>query len=203
MGMEVFFQYIDTYKYLAIFLIAVFEGPLVCLFAGFLVFSGHLSIVPTYITVVLGDFVPDVIYYYIGVYGDKKKLIEKYGSKFNFISANINLLRKLWHEHGRKTMFLSKLSFGLSVPFLISAGLVKMPLKKFISLCLPITLFQHIIILTIGYHLGFSFAIAEKYIKLGYITVTLLFIIVIILYAIFIKYARKEIEEIEKEEKII
>ena len=203
MDTAVFFQHIENYKYLAIFLIAVFEGPLVCLFAGFLVFSGYLSIIPTYITIVLGDFIPDVVYYFIGVYGDKKKLIEKYGSKFNFISANINLLKKLWHEHGRKTMFFSKLAYGLSTPFLISAGLVKMPFKKFINLCLPITLFQHIIIMTIGYHLGYSFAVAEKYIKFGYVTVAILFVIVIILYAVFAKYARKEIEEIEKEEKII
>ncbi|MGB8816235.1 MAG: hypothetical protein WCC74_03340 [Minisyncoccia bacterium] len=203
MDASTIFQYVVTYKYLALFVIAFFEGPLVCLFAGFMVFSGYLSIIPTYITMVLGDFTPDVIYYYFGVFGDKKKLIEKYGKKFIFISTKIELLKKMWDEHGRKTMFFSKLAYGLSTPFIISAGLVKMSLKRFVSLCLPITLFQHIIILAIGYHLGYSYAIAEKYIKLGYVAVAVTLIIVIIFYVIFAKYAKKEIEEIEREEKII
>ena len=201
--MSAILQFVFTYKYFALFVLAFFEGPLVCLFAGFMVFTGKLEVIPTYITMVLGDFIPDVIYYYIGVFGDKKRLIEKYGHKFKFITANVNLLTKLWNDHGRKTMFFSKLAYGLSTPFLISAGLVKMKLKKFVSLCLPITLIQHIIILAIGYHLGYSYTIAEKYIKLGYVAVAVLIIILIIIYALFAKYAKKEIAEIEKEENII
>ena len=93
MDTAVFLQYIVSYKYLALFVIAVFEGPLVCLFAGFLVFSGYLSIIPTYITMVLGDFIPDIIYYFIGVYGDKKKLVEK-----GFVKVNFTLMVEIWSK---------------------------------------------------------------------------------------------------------
>lgn len=201
--MDIALQYIDTYKYLALFALAFFEGPLVCLFAGFLVYSGNLSVIPTYITLVLGDFIPDVMYYYIGVLGDKTKFINKYRQKFSFINTKIELLAKLWHEHGRKTMFFSKLAYGLSTPFLISAGLVKMKIKRFVNLCLPITMIQHAIILTIGFYLGHSYFVGEKYLKLGYLVVGIAVFVVIILYMIFAKYAKKEIEEIEKEEQII
>ncbi len=203
MSLDLAIQYIDTYKYLALFALAFFEGPLICLFAGFLVYSGTLSLVPTYITLVLGDFIPDVIYYYVGILGDKTRFIKKFRLKFNFINNKIELLSKLWHEHGRKTMFFSKLAYGLSTPFLISAGLVKMKIERFVSLCLPITLIQHAIILTIGFYLGHSYVVAEKYFKFGYIGVAVVLLIVIALYVIFAKYAQKEIEEIEKEENII
>ena len=145
---------------------------------------------------ILGDLIPDTIYYYIGRFGNKRKIMEKYGSR-------LNLIEKLWREHGKKTMFLSKLAYSLSIPFLISAGLVKMPFRKFISYAFPVTLFQYGVIMAIGYFLGHSYQLAERYIQYAYIIVAAILIVFIIGYILVVKYARRQIKEMEQEEQLM
>ena len=97
-------------------------------------------------------------------------------------------------------MFLSKLAYGLSTIFLISAGLVKMPFKKFVSYAFPITVFQYGIIMIAGFYLGHSYALAEQYIKSGAYVVAGILVIFVTAYILVTKYARKEITKLEKEE---
>lgn len=190
--MEYLVLLIAKYGYFILFPLAALEGPIISLVVGFLIYLGYLKFIPAFIVLLLGDLIPDIIYYYIGRFGNRKKLIEKYGSRLSF-------LEKLWQEHGRKTMFFSKLAYGLSTPFLVSAGLVNMPLKKFISYAFPISLFQYAAIMTIGYYLGSSYQIAVKYIdSVGIIIAAVL--VIFIIYVFFVKYARRQIEKMEKEE---
>lgn len=186
---------LTKYGYFILFPLAAFEGPMVSLVVGFLIYLGYLQFFPSYAILLLGDLIPDTIYYYIGRFGSKRKFMEKYGSR-------LNLMEKLWHEHGKKTMFLSKLAYGLSVPFLITAGLVKMPFKKFISYAFPVTLFQYGVIMTIGYYLGHSYKLAERYIEYAYIVVAAGLIIFVAGYIFVIKYARYQIKKMEQQEQL-
>ncbi len=187
---------LTKYGYFILFPLAAIEGPIVSLVVGFLIYLGYLKFLPAYAILLLGDLIPDTVYYYIGRFGNKRKIMEKYGSR-------LNLVEKLWREHGRKTMFFSKLAYGLSGLFLISAGLVKMPFRKFISYAFPVTLFQYGVIMTIGYFLGHSYQLAERYIQYAYIIVAVVFIIFIISYILITKYARKRIKEMEQKEQLI
>ena len=181
---------IIQYKYLILFPLAAIEGPIVSLAVGFLIYGGYLQFVPAYIILIFGDLIPDTIYYYIGRYGNHKNLLAKYGSA----------LGKLWRDHPGKTMFLSKLAYGLSTPFLISAGLTNMPLKKFWRYSVPVTLFQYAVILTLGYCLGHSYQLAIGYIKNAGIAIAGSVILLVVAYLIISRYARKQIVELEKSE---
>ncbi|NQV88325.1 MAG: DedA family protein [Parcubacteria group bacterium] len=187
------------YKYLALFPLAAFEGPIIALVVGFFVYLGYLAFIPAYCVLILGDLVPDVIYYYIGRFGHKQKFIEKYGSRFDVISDNFELVEKLWQNHGWKTMFFSKLAYGLSTPFLISAGLVRMPFKRFISYTIPVTLFQYGIIMVLGYYLGSSYIVASKYIEYGAFVIAGLVVVFVLVYIHLSKYARKKLVKMEHE----
>lgn len=189
-----------AYKYWLLFPLAALEGPVVALLAGFLVYLGYLSFLPAYLLLLLGDLIPDTVYYYLGRYGDQKQLLQKYGAKHDFIIKNFNLVDNLWRDHGRKTMFLSKLAYGLSTIFLISAGLVKMPFKKFFSYAFPITVFQYGVIMLAGYYLGHSYALAEKYIAAGAYVVAGVLVIFIAGYILATKYAGQAITKLEREE---
>jgi len=188
--MEQLVLLLTKYGYFILFPLAAIEGPIVSLAVGFLIYLGYLKLLPAYAILLLGDLIPDTVYYYIGRFGSKRKIIEKYGSR-------LNLIEKLWREHGRKTMFLSKLAYGLSGLFLISAGLTKMPFRKFISYAFPVTLFQYGVIMAIGYFLGHSYKLAEQYIEYAYMIVAAVLIIFIISYIFVIKYARRQIKEME------
>ena len=191
---------LTNYGYFILFPLAAFEGPIISLIAGFLIRLGYFSFLPVLIILVLGDVIPDVIYYYIGRFGNKNQLIEKYGSRSDFILNNFNFLEKIWRNHGRKTMLLSKLAYGLSTPLLISAGLVKMPLRRFISYTLPISILLYSFTVSIGYYLGSSYQLANKYIESAGIVVAAGIVIFILAYSLFAKYARRQIKEMEKEE---
>ena len=203
MNPEIALTAIIKYKYLALFLFAFFEGPIISLTSGFLVYAGYLSFIPAYLVLLMGDLVPDIISYYVGFFGNKTELWNKYRAKVNFISSNFDLIEHLWQNHPKKTMFFSKLAYGLSTPFLISAGLIKMPFKKYMSLTIPIMLFQHLTILSIGYFLGHSYGLAEKYIKFGNEFIAVALIVFITIYALVSKYAKKELKEMELEDKEI
>ncbi|MDO8669698.1 MAG: hypothetical protein Q7K65_05405 [Candidatus Buchananbacteria bacterium] len=190
---------IIQYKYLILFPIAAIEGPIVSLAIGFLIYLGYLDFLPAYFILILGDLIPDTVYYYIGRLGDKKNFLNKYGSRLS-LASNIKILDKLWAFHPRKTMFLSKFAYGLSTPFLISAGLIKMPFRKFVSYTFPVILLQYALIMAIGYYLGQSYQIAEIYIQYTGILVAVIIVIFIVGYALFTKYARTQIIKMEQEQ---
>ncbi len=189
---------ITQYRYIILFPLAAVEGPIVALLAGFLVSTHYLSFFPAYVIMLLGDLIPDTGYYYIGRFGNKKKIMEKYGHKSKILSFNYTLLERLWYNHGKKTMFFSKLAYGLSTPFLISAGLANITFKKFISYAIPTTLFQYTVIMLAGYLLGHSYLLVEAYIKNAELVVAAFFILFLVGYAIFFKYAKQQIINMEK-----
>ncbi|MDD5050744.1 MAG: VTT domain-containing protein [Candidatus Pacebacteria bacterium] len=197
------FHLLVTYKYAILFPLACFEGPIISLFVGFMVYAGYINFLPAYIVLLFGDIIPDSVYYFIGRYGNKSKLFAKYGSKFEFVSKNIKLIEYLWRDHGKKTMFFSKLAYGLSTPFLVSAGLVNMKWRRFISYALPVTIFQYAVFMTAGYFLGSSYFVAAKYIQdAGIIIALVILTAFIFLYRYFARYAKKKITEMEIEEEI-
>ncbi len=191
--METAILLLTKYGYFILFPLAVIEGPVVSLLVGFLMYLGYFQFFPALAILVLGDIVPDIFYYYIGRFGNGKKLIEKYGT-------HLNLIEKLWQEHGKKTMFFSKIAYGLSTPLLISAGLVKMPLRRFVSYTIPISITLYTVIIIIGYYLGSSYQLAAKYINYAEIIIAIFFVIFIAAYVFSAKYARRQIEKMEKEE---
>ncbi len=190
-------QLLMEYKYFLLFPLALIEGPLVALVAGFLVSIGYMTVIPAFIVMLFGDLIPDSVYYYMGRYGNKFNLMEKYGHKFKLISSNFPLVERLWKTHPRKMMFFGKLSYGLSIPFLISAGLVKMAFGKFLEYTIPVTIFQYGVIMAIGYFMGYAYTNAQGYVMDAYILITVLVILIVIGNIFISKFAKREIEELE------
>ena len=195
MNLETITQLLIQYRYLILFPLAAFEGPIVALIAGFLWRAGYIAALPAYGILILGDIIPDSFYFYVGRFGNRGKFAEKYTLRFRTVFTNFKIIEKLWQNHPKKTMFFSKLAYGLSIPFLISAGLVNMPYKKFISYAIPVTLFQYGVIMAFGYFIGHSYLLAAQYIEQIYVVIAVILILLIVSYTIISKYARKQIEK--------
>jgi membrane protein DedA with SNARE-associated domain len=154
--------------YIILFPLALFEGPVLALFVGFLVRFGYLEIFAAYFIMVAGDFFPDSLYYYIGRLAHTKgwieKLAKKFTSKNSTIVENRAVIDNLWKNHGKKMMLFSKQAYGLSTVLLISAGTANMSYRRFLKYAFPITLAQYIVFIGLGYLLGYSYAIAGPYI---------------------------------------
>jgi membrane protein DedA with SNARE-associated domain len=198
--MEALIPLILKYKYLILFPLAAVEGPVLALTCGFLVYLGYLQIVPVYLVFVLGDVIPDIVYHSIGRFGSKSKVVEKYKPRWGIIYNNLALIERLWKNHAGKTMLLTKFAFGLSTPLLISAGLVGMSLRRFLSYTLPISLVNYAVILALGYYLGHSYKLAEGYLQYFGLVVVIALVLFIVGYSYISQYARAKVIELEKEE---
>lgn len=188
------------YKYLVLFPLAVFEGPLVSLVVGFLLYKGLINFWLAFLILLLGDIIPDTIFYLIGYYGRETKFVQNRVLKTKFFTNHLNVIEKLWLEHGRKTMFLGKLAYGMAIFFLTSAGLVRMPFRKFISYAVPVSIFQYGLIVLIGYLLGNSYVVASGYISSVYYLLGIVVVVCIVVYYLLVKYARKKIVMLIEEE---
>ncbi len=180
------------YKYLGLLPLAMLEGPIIALVAGFLVHTHVFSFWVAYATLLLGDLIPDTFFYFLGYYGANTKLAKRFLRKSKLFADHFDVIVAMWERHPRKTMFLGKLAYGLGLPFLTSTGVVHMPFRRFVSYTVPVTLFQYGVIMGIGYALGSSFALAKNYVTSVYLLVAL-GVLVVAGYVVFARYARRRI----------
>lgn len=195
---------IMTYKYLILFPLAVIEGPFLCIALGYLVYAQYINVYITFFVVLAADILPDIFYYHLGKTKGRKLLEGKFFSGSKYSAQNIKVLEYLWFKHTKKTMFFGKLAYGIALPIIITAGIARLPLKRFVVASLPVGIFQIGVLMFIGYHLGTSYTVAEKYIKYPEIAVAVLAVIVIGGYMLLRKRLTLEFEkEEEKDAKIL
>ena len=192
--MEHVFDLLVTYRYWLLIPFSILEGPIVSVIAGVLVKLGYFTFVLAYIVLIIGDIISDIIHYYMGHWGNRI-FLEKYVSKLSVLGKNIDAITHLWVVHPKKMMFLSKLAYGISGPLVVSSALAKMTLGRFLSYTIPISLFQHVLFLAIGYGLGYSYSFASEYITYGGMFIAVIAVILIAVYIYVGKKARHELEE--------
>ncbi len=155
--MEHAIELVLTYRYWILFPLACFEGPITGFVVGTLVALGYFNMFAVFGLLVMGDVVPDVTYYIVGRYGERRSLITRYMGKIGITAEHFGAIHRLWHEHTGKSMIFSKLAYGLSTPFLISAGVVHVGLKRFLRYSLPISIAQYTILMGLGYFFGAAY----------------------------------------------
>lgn len=79
------------YKYLIIFPIVMFEGPITTIVAGFLSSLGYFNFWFTYLLVATADLASDALYYALGRWG-RKSFVEKLG---HYVGITISRIEKM------------------------------------------------------------------------------------------------------------
>ena len=190
---------IIQYKYLILLPLATIEGPVVSLVAGLLCSLGYLAFVPAFAIILIGDLVPDIGYYYLGRHARNGRMSNRLGKHFAFLSHHLAFLERLWLEHGRKTMLVSKLAYGLSAPLLMSAGLTNMPMRRYVTYVFPVALAKCGAIMTLGYFLARSYLHVAQYLRNAGLMFALLAALIIVGYILITLRARRTILAMEQE----
>ena len=122
----------STYKYLAAFLLAIVEGPMVMVAGGMLYRLAFFSFWPIYLLLMFGDFVADLLWYWVGFFGGRH-FVERFGKYFSLTPELLEKIEGFFHKHQEKILFISKITmgFGFAVATLFTAGLVRIPFKKY------------------------------------------------------------------------
>ncbi|MEK7447319.1 MAG: DedA family protein [Patescibacteria group bacterium] len=147
------YNYIISFKYVAIFLGSFIEGPTVGLIVGFLSRVGYINLYWGYFAHVLGDFSADMIYYAIGFFGGAK-VVPKMARIFKFSVEEVENLEKSFTKHSKKLIIVGKITHVIGFPILIAAGVIRYRWYKFVIFDFVATLIKASVLVFIGYHFG-------------------------------------------------
>jgi membrane protein DedA with SNARE-associated domain len=194
MHLEIILGYLITYRYILIIPITIIEGPIVMILCGFLLHLGVFDIIPLYIALTAGDLLGDIIWYCIGRFWGIP-FIKRFGKFFSITEQTLEKVTELFHRHHNKILFISKITmgFGFALVTLITAGMAKVPFKKYMIINVSGQLIWTAILLSVGYLFGNIYTTIDK----GFQNVALvgLAITAILLVYGFGKYISKQLGE--------
>lgn len=181
-----FFQNIlnglSYYRYIFMFFGAIFEGPILMVASGMFLKLNLLYFWPTYLCLMIGDFVADLSWYWVGYYGGNA-FVFKWGKYFSLTPDVVEKLEVFFKKHQNKILFLSKITmgFGFAVATLFTAGLVKVSFKKYALFNLLGGFIWTGVLLTLGYFFGNLFIILNK----GFRAAFVIFLVIVVVSALY------------------
>lgn len=122
---------------------------------GLLVRLELLPILPLYLSLMVGDLIGDIFWYYIG-YFVGHPFIKKFGKYFGISEDGVTKVTRLFHRYHERILIVSKITmgFGFALVTLVTAGIVKIPFKKYLALNVFGQFVWTAILMLIGYFLG-------------------------------------------------
>lgn len=187
-------QGLITGGYVALFIAMFIEGPTATAAGAFAARLGYFNIWAIVLLSLLGNFIPDMIFYALGYFG-RMRFVEKYGRYLGITKAHIESIERIYRIHTAKAILISKLVPLLALPGLVAAGVARMPLKKYALWSILVILPTSSIFLLLGYYSGALYVEYASYSQDMLIGIAIA--IVIITYG-YKKMARKLGEKIEK-----
>jgi membrane protein DedA with SNARE-associated domain len=185
--------WVIQYGYLALFLGAVIEGPIISILGGFLNSLGFFQLHYVYFILVLGDILGDTCWYLIG-YFSRKAIIVRVLKKFEMTEEKLIGLDDFFKRHGGKSVFFSKFIAGAGSWTLISVGASKMNIKKFYKYSVTATVIKCAAYMAVGYFFGGMYLLINKWLDLTG-TIILLIIVAIILITILKKFTSSQLKK--------
>jgi membrane protein DedA with SNARE-associated domain len=181
--MEHIIQLLYEFKYLFLFPLAVVEGPILAIIAGFFCMEGILNPFIVYPIIVLGDITGDSLVYALGRWGNSCTT-GRWHRLLGLSGAKIERARMYFGNNPVKTVSLSKLILGVGVAGIFLAGNARLPYRKFIVVCLGTSAVQYTVYLGIGLLFGRAYkeiSLYLNYIATAAIIVSFAFLFVYIL----------------------
>jgi membrane protein DedA with SNARE-associated domain len=182
---------IEVYTYFILFPLAVVEGPVVTILAGFLAHIRILNFYTAYLVIVLADVTGDVLWYSLGRFA--RGVVERFGHLVGLGEEKMRGIDKHFGENGQRTVFFGKLFLGVEIAFLISAGMAKFDFKKYAIYTLLPTLPKSLMFMLIGYFFGGAFVFLDSLLKNIFLSVLVVLSGVFIFYFVVYRFIMKKL----------
>ncbi len=144
---------ISQYGYWALFVLSLFEGPLVTVFAAALAAQGLLKLGLIYVVVLGGDLVGDLGYYSAG-----RWLLAPWarrgGRKRHRLASRVGAMRDKLHDHAGRILLFGKLTHSAGFAILLAAGAARVRLLPYLFYNLLGTLPKAALLMAVGYYYG-------------------------------------------------
>jgi membrane protein DedA with SNARE-associated domain len=143
------------YRYVILVPGAMTIGPLVSLVAGALIRFGTLDLAPTAACLMGAELFGDILWYWAGVhFGDS--FVSRFGRFVGITAQRVASVKRLYHTHHDTIILVSKLTagFGIAPAIFFTAGLSRVPFKRYMMLNVVGQIVWTSTMLAIGYFLG-------------------------------------------------
>lgn len=181
-------QLLLTYKYFILIPLAIIEGPIVSVIAGFLTTLGFFNPLVVYVVMVSGDIIGDGIFYLIGYKG---KNLFRY---FKINEEKVEKAKVYFEKNHQKAIAGSKIMWGIGTAGLIAAGALHVSYKRYFKTCALYSLAQSFVMMLLGIFFGQAYEIIGKYFDY-YAAITSILVLIVLLFFIFMKKYKKNTEE--------
>ena len=154
---------LSVYKYPLVFATVLVQGPVVMMGTGLLLRLGQFSFWPLYFTLLVADFVGDIVWYYIGR-NAAEPFLRRFGHIFGITRAVFEKMENVFRRHDVKILFISKITmgFGFALATLMAAGATHVPFKKYLILNLLGGFIWTGLLVSVGYFLGDAYLQVDK-----------------------------------------
>ncbi len=190
---ESIIQFLSVYGYWVMLPLMTIEGPIVTLIATFMA-TNHVafSVPVVYLFSVIGDILGDVVLYALGFFGGTP-FAQKYGKYIGVSPSLIARIKNFFVQHGGKTIFLVKTTTGLCWVTFFTAGMIKMPFKKFLFYSLWGGVLWSGFIVACGYFFGYLYAQIAQSIEYAGWVIFGVAVVFVIGFNLFKKYETQKI----------
>jgi membrane protein DedA with SNARE-associated domain len=147
--------FLSASKYVLLGLGTFFEGSAAMMAGGYLLRLGVVTLLPLYITLIIADIAADIVWYAIGYYG-ARTFVNKWGSYVQVTPQILDVLTEKFKKHDTRILIISKLTmgFGFAVGILITAGMVRVPFLKYMTITTLGSFVWVLFLIGMGYLLG-------------------------------------------------
>ncbi len=155
MGPEFLTQLLLTWKYWVLAPANFVLGPIVGLMAGVLIRADILEFIPTLTILVVGAILGDILWYWIG-YHWGERFATRFGKYVGVTESHIFIAKNLFNKYHMRILFISKVTsgLGLAVAVLFTAGLSRVPFKRFLLINIIGELVWSTLLLTTGFFIS-------------------------------------------------
>lgn len=162
MSHDTLVQLMGNYGLFIIFFLAIFEGPIIAVIAGYLVRSGHFAWASVLCILVAADLAGDTLLYWIGAQ-EHHETIAKWRKKAGLTDERLAQLQTRFAERGGWIILFGKLAHAPGMAILLAAGMSHMHYGRYLFFNLLGTVPKTLLLMTAGYVLGAAFGRVEQY----------------------------------------
>lgn len=179
-------------RYFLIFAGCFSEGSVVMVATGVLAHQGVVDFWPAFAVLMLGDILSDIMWYAMGRFGGRP-FVNRWGHLVGATEATIGTMERRFNTYHTSILAISKLTmgFGFAIGVIMTAGLLRVPFVRFVSISLAGGLVWVFALFSLGYHFGSVLATVPDELKIAGFVAGGIFMV------LFFRFANKKLATVE------
>jgi len=170
---------VGIWTYVLLAALVAIEGPIATLLGAAAASAGLMRPWSVFFAAALGNITADSLWYTLGYMG-KLEWLFHFGKRLGLRRDLLEHLKHNMEKHATKVLFLAKLTVSFVIPSLITAGLLRLPLRRwFPALIAAETIWTGSLVL-IGYYTTEAVKRVERGVEYAALGASILFVIFLI-----------------------